>query len=128
MQQLLDERLPDTQPTLIPVLRARVTARGASLDRLEDVRGRGMLSREYVITYRGHLQPNETLVAGRYPATGEVSVEESIAERFGVGVGDLVRFDVLGRAHRRAGLGHPQGQLAGQPQRRLHVRLRRGHV
>jgi putative ABC transport system permease protein len=96
-------------PMLIPVLRARVTAlRGTerSFDNVEDVRGRGSLRREYTITYRGHLQPNERLLAGRFfddPGRGpgapepEVSIEEGIHERFNVNVGDLLQFDVLGR-------------------------------
>jgi putative ABC transport system permease protein len=97
LQEFLHERLRETQPTLIPVLRARVTGRGVNLDEMEDLKGRGMLSREYTITYRGELQPNETLIAGRFPATGEVSVEEGIRQRFGISLGDIVRFDVLGR-------------------------------
>jgi putative ABC transport system permease protein len=108
LKAFLAERLPpESQPALIPVLRARVTGRGGRLEDIEDLQGRGMLSREYTITYRGQLESNETLVAGRFPnpaATGspealpEVSIEEGIVERFGIGVGDVVRFDVLGRA------------------------------
>ena len=45
---------------LIPVLRARVTGKGGNLDEVEDLQGRGMLSREYTITYRGQLESNET--------------------------------------------------------------------
>jgi putative ABC transport system permease protein len=105
LQQLLSSRLPDTQPRLIPVLRARVTGRGVSLDEMEDLKGRGLLSREYTITYRGHLEPNETVIAGRFPESNaaqassgfEVSVEDSIRQRFGISLGDIVRFDVLGR-------------------------------
>jgi putative ABC transport system permease protein len=76
------------------------------LEEIEDLKGRGMLSREYVITYRGHLEPNETVLAGHFPegnaaqspdALPEVSVEEGIRERFGISMGDIVRFDVLGR-------------------------------
>jgi putative ABC transport system permease protein len=107
MKRFLAERLPDgAQSALIPVLRARVTGRGVRLEDVEDLQGRGMLSREYTITYRSALEANETLVAGRFPngpPTGgdglpEVSVEEGIVERFGIGVGDVMRFDVLGRA------------------------------
>ena len=106
LQQLLSARLSATQPRLIPVLRARVTGRGVRLDEMEDLKGRGMLSREYVITYRGNLEPNETILAGRFPesrsarapdALPEVSVEEGIRVRFGISMGDIVRFDVLGR-------------------------------
>src|SRR5207244_8628416 len=118
LQQLLSSRLPagphaqqppvggDTQPQLIPVLRARVTGRGVNLDEMEDLKGRGLLSREYTITYRGQLEPNETVTAGRFPESAsapaanglpEVSVEDSIRQRFGISLGDIVRFDVLGR-------------------------------
>jgi putative ABC transport system permease protein len=95
------------EASLIPVLRARVTGvqgREVSLDDYEDVRGRGSLAREYTITYRPTLERNESVVAGQFwaaaPAAdggGEVSIEESIRERFGIDVGDTMRFDVLGR-------------------------------
>jgi putative ABC transport system permease protein len=102
----LRQALPAAQPRLVPVLRARITGvRGGSinLDGVEDVRGRGSLAREYVITYRGTLEANETIVGGAFwppgPATApEVSIEEGIHERFGIGVGDAVRFDILGRS------------------------------
>ena len=98
-------------PSLIPVLRARVTGvRGSdvNLDSYQDVRGRGSLAREYVITYRDRLESNERIVEGRF-WTGagamaadapmlEVSIERSIHERFRINVGDQIRFDVLGRA------------------------------
>lgn len=106
MKAFLAERLPpESQPLLIPVLRARVTGKGGNLDEVEDLRGRGMLSREYTITYRGQLAENETLIAGRFPnpmtdpaQLAEVAIEEGIVERFDIGVGDVMRFDVLGRS------------------------------
>jgi putative ABC transport system permease protein len=97
-------------PQLIPVMRARVTGvkgRDTNLESFEDVRRQGSLGREYTITYRDHLQPNETVTAGAFwsgqpplpeqTATGEVSIEKSIHERFKINVGDTVRFDVVGR-------------------------------
>jgi putative ABC transport system permease protein len=97
------------EPRLIPVLRARVTGvRGAetNLESYADVRGRS-LGREYVITYRHHLEPNETIVRGSFwagqPALPqdatelEVSIERGIHERSRIQVGDVMRFDVLGR-------------------------------
>jgi len=97
-------------PRIIPVLRARVTAVKGSevnLEGVQDIRGRGSLAREYVITYRDHLEANETVVDGQFwtgkepqPVDAselEVSIEESIHSRFSINVGDLVRFDVLGR-------------------------------
>jgi putative ABC transport system permease protein len=112
IRAFLSERIApgSAPPRLIPVLRARVTAvrgRDVNLETYEDVRGRGSLAREYTITYRDHLEANETVVAGEF-WTGQgtqpvdatelqVSIERSIHERFGIQVGDLMRFDVLGR-------------------------------
>jgi putative ABC transport system permease protein len=90
-------------PRLVPVLRARVTGirgREAELEGFGDARGRG-LGREYVITYRDHLEANETLAAGRFweqPGGAEVSVERGILERGGIRLGDRMRFDVMGRS------------------------------
>jgi putative ABC transport system permease protein len=108
-------------PQLIPVLRARVTGvRGsaANLETIEDVRGRG-LGREYTITYRDHIQPNEKVVDGEFwtpstatsPSSGqggqlalaenaqpaEVSVEKGLSDRARIRVGDTMRFDIVGR-------------------------------
>jgi putative ABC transport system permease protein len=98
------------EPRLIPVLRARVIAvrgREVNLETVADVRRRGGIGREFVITYRDHLEPNETLKAGTFwsgqpplPADAkelQVSIEQGIHERSHIGVGDLMRFDVLGR-------------------------------
>jgi putative ABC transport system permease protein len=108
MRSFLGERAGN--PTLIPVMRARVTGvRGSdlNLDSYQDVRGRGSLGREYVITYRDHLEPNERITGGTFwsgqgalPADApllEVSIERSIHDRFKINVGDEMRFDVLGR-------------------------------
>ena len=112
VQSLLRERQDAGAPAarLVPVLRARVTAvrgREVNLENFGDVRGRGSLAREYVITYRDALEDNERLVEGKFwtgsgplPAdapASEVSIEESIHERFNIQVGDEMRFDVLGR-------------------------------
>jgi putative ABC transport system permease protein len=96
---------PGSAPArVLPVLRARVVGvqgRELTLENYEDVRGRGSLAREYTVTYRDGLESNERLVDGqpwRGPATdGEVSIEESIRDRFGIAVGDTLRFDILGR-------------------------------
>jgi putative ABC transport system permease protein len=90
---------------LIPVLRARVTGvRSAGAKEFRDVRNQG---REYTITYRDRLEPNETVMSGSFwppnaplPESGqeiEVSVEENIHDNFRVNVGDVMQFDILGR-------------------------------
>jgi putative ABC transport system permease protein len=89
----------------VPVLRARVTGvsgREVSLENYDDVRGRGSLAREYTVTYRSNLEANEKILEGaawdEAPVPeGEVSIEASIRDRFGIQVGDTIRFDVLGR-------------------------------
>jgi putative ABC transport system permease protein len=95
-----------TDVRLLPVLRARVvgvSGREVSLENYEDVRGRGSLAREYTVTYRPNLERNERIIAGQWwpsgPAEqpGEVSIEESIRERFQINPGDTMRFDVMGR-------------------------------
>jgi putative ABC transport system permease protein len=89
---------------LMPVLRARVTGvsgRETNLETFDDVRARGSLAREYTVTYRDHLEPNERITAGAFwtgaSTDPEVSVEKGIHERFAINVGDVMRFDILGR-------------------------------
>ena len=96
---------PAPPPRLLPVLRARVTGvhgRDVTLDGFEDVRGRGGLGREFTITFRPGLEANERVAAGRFwpsipSETPEVSVEEGLARRVRLHVGDTMRFDVLGQ-------------------------------
>ncbi len=89
---------------LIPVLRARVTGvsgQQTAMESFEDVRARGSLAREYTVTYRNALEANERLVEGAFWTPGstepEVSVEQSLQERFHISLGDTMRFDILGR-------------------------------
>jgi putative ABC transport system permease protein len=90
---------------LIPVLRGRVTGvfgRETTLSSVEEVRERGAsLGREFTLTYRDHLEPNERLIEGEFsqgPSKDpEVSVERQIAERARIHVGDRIRFDILGQ-------------------------------
>jgi len=90
---------------LLPVLRARVTGirgRDAQVDGVEGVQGRQGLGREFVITYREGLEVNETLLEGQFwpaatPGMAQVSIEEALRRNAGLQLGDVVRFDVLGR-------------------------------
>ena len=82
-----------------------------NLENFSDVRGRGSLAREYVITYRDHLEPNEHLIQGTFWSADvnggtaprpEVSVEEGIHDRFNINIGDEMRFETqLLDEHRR---------------------------
>ena len=89
----------------MPVLRARVTGVPGATRRStasRACRARQGIGREFVITYREHLEANETLVEGAMwaaPVDGmaEVSIEEALRRNAGLQMGDIVRFDVLGR-------------------------------
>ena len=92
-------------PELIPVLRARVTGVEGQRVQFDDVRSarRAGLGREYTITYRAHLEENERVIDGEFwdpqpSPIPEVSIEEDLQEERGLQVGDLIRFDVLGRS------------------------------
>ena len=94
----------DAVPQLIPVLRARVTGvdgRLLTVDGTREARRAG-LGREYTVTYRAHLEENERVVAGTFwddepSMTPEVSIGESLHEERGIQLGDMIRFDILGR-------------------------------
>ena len=98
------ERSAETTPQLLPVLRARVTGVDGKTIQINNVgeARRARLGREYTVTYRSRLEANERIVAGEFwgeePASvPEVSIEEGLQTERGLSVGDLVRFDVLGR-------------------------------
>jgi putative ABC transport system permease protein len=92
-------------PPAIPVLRARVTAvtgRVVTARNADEVRRRGGLGREFTVTWRDRLQPNERVIEGRFWEPGrtdtpEISIEQGLRDRSGLQVGDIVQFDVLGR-------------------------------
>ena len=113
MRTFLDDRKAPRSgsPRLIPVMRARVTGvrgRDVNLATFQDVRTQGSLAREYTITYRDHLEPNEKVIDGTFwtgqpplaedARPAEVSIERGIHQRFRINVGDTMRFDVLGRS------------------------------
>jgi putative ABC transport system permease protein len=90
---------------LVPVLRARVVkleGERVKLGSYEEVRQQGSLGREYAITYRNDLEDNERILAGEFwdesdSHEPEVSIESSLQERYGMELGDVVTFDIMGR-------------------------------
>jgi putative ABC transport system permease protein len=90
---------------LVPVLRGRVVrveGQRLHLGTYEEVREQDWLGREYTLTYRNYLEDNERILEGAlwpesHSSEPEVSIEESLQERFGMEVGDVVTFDVMGR-------------------------------
>lgn len=103
--EMLEKRVGET-PESIPTVRTRVAfVNGKPLDFTNrDVRQmQGQIGREFAVTYRPNLDQNETVVAGKWwnDATTsdipEVSVQEEMADRLKVVVGDSITFDVSGR-------------------------------
>ncbi len=97
-----------TEPPMLPLMRGRVAGVDGARVQLatpEDVRREGELAREYGLTFRNGLADNERLVEGEFwsgPATDpdaplEVSIEQEIRDEHGIGLGDLMRFDIAGR-------------------------------
>jgi putative ABC transport system permease protein len=60
------------------------------------------LNRAYTITYRGRLEPYETIVEGKFwddspSPEGEVSIAEDMRGLAGIEVGSMLQFDILGK-------------------------------
>lgn len=110
------------KPEMVPTVRARIAAINGSeinLDRLDrperprqnensagqPPQNRGLLGREYVLTYRDKFDDNEKIIAGKLwepmptapGAEAEVSIEELLHEELKLKLGDRMTFDVLGR-------------------------------
>jgi putative ABC transport system permease protein len=104
IEQLVEQATGE-RPTLVPTVRARLAAingQSIDLDDRERRAQRGMLAREYVVTYRPQLEANETIVAGKFwdasPASEpEISIEEGMLGLAGLDLGGTVTFDITGR-------------------------------
>lgn len=105
VERILRGAVGETPIRMLPVLRARVVSvRGEDQDvtTAEGVRGRQGLGREFVVTYRDHLEVNEQVLSGEFwpaeaPTMPQVSIEEALQRNAGLQLGDIVRFDILGR-------------------------------
>lgn len=105
VERILRGAVGEAPIRMLPVLRARVTSvRGQDDDAssADSVQSRQGLGREFVITYRDHLEVNETLLEGEFwpeaaATMPQVSIEEALQRSAGLKLGDIVRFDILGR-------------------------------
>jgi putative ABC transport system permease protein len=96
-----------SKPQLIPTVSARlagISNSQADLDNVRPVENRGMMGREYIMTYRDHIEDSEKLLAGEFwnsptppGAEPEVSIEELLNKELGLNVGDTMTFNVQGR-------------------------------
>ncbi len=105
LEALAAARAPRARPCCPCCARASSGVQGqeVSLENYEDVRGRGSLAREYTDHLpAGARAQRVDCRRGRSgtatpSAQGEVSIEESLRERFRINVGDTMRFDVMSR-------------------------------
>ncbi|HEX9450475.1 MAG TPA: FtsX-like permease family protein [Burkholderiales bacterium] len=91
-------------PRLFPMVRGRlVEINGkpvSSRDYVED-RARRLVDREFNLSWSQSMQPDNSIVAGRWFDSGDagkavLSVEEGIGKSIGVKVGDSVTYDIAG--------------------------------
>ena len=102
--QLIEERIGE-KPEATPTVRARIShVNGQPFDfQQREVRQQqGQIGREFAVTYRPNLDANETILDGQWWSDSDaevpqVSVEEEMAARLKVGVGDSITFDISGR-------------------------------
>ena len=105
LRKILEEKTGEAAQTL-PTIRARIAfVNGEPFDfgNRETRQQQGQIGREFAVTYRSNLDSNEEVIAGNWWKNGEysdvpeVSIEQDIAARLKVKVGDSLTFDIVGR-------------------------------
>ncbi len=92
------------QPDIGPMIRGRMVAingRPVNPDDYEERRARRLAEREFNLSYATELPPGNRVAAGQWHGEARLpqfSVEKTLADTFGLKVGDTVRFDVAGQA------------------------------
>jgi putative ABC transport system permease protein len=91
---------------LVPTIRARIASvNGEPINyaNTEVRQQQGQIGREFAVTYRPNLDENESIIAGDWwrgeitADEAQVSVEQDMAKRLNVTVGDWITFDISGR-------------------------------
>jgi len=103
--RIIEERIGE-KAEATPTVRARIAfINGQPFDfQQREVRQQqGQIGREFAVTYRENLDENESVIDGEwwledaYSENPQVSVEEEMAGRLKVTVGDSITFDISGR-------------------------------
>ena len=87
---------------LEPMIRGRLVQiddRPISPESYDDERARSLVDREFNLSYRPDAPAHNTIVQGRWyaPGTPELSIEEGVAQRLHISLGQRLRFDVAGQ-------------------------------
>lgn len=93
-------------PYLYPIVRARLTGindKPIDLSHLGDRRARRLLQRNQNLSWRSEMQTDNRITAGKWWSKEthghpQLSLEEGIAKRLGVKLGDTIQFSVAGEA------------------------------
>ncbi len=103
LAKMLEEKTGEKAQTL-PTIRARIAfVNGQTFDyqNRETRQQQGQIGREFAVTYRPKLDENETIIDGEWwnadAGVPQVSVEEDMAGRLKVSVGDSITYDISGR-------------------------------
>jgi putative ABC transport system permease protein len=89
-------------PELAPMVRARLIAinqRAVTPSSYRDGEARRLAEREFNLSWRDSLPPANRIVAGQWWSPGgqdEFSVEQGLADKLGISLGDTLTFDVAG--------------------------------
>jgi putative ABC transport system permease protein len=100
--EILKERTGE-DAQIIPTVRARIAFVNGELPLRQSTQmnqQRGQIGREFAVTYRDELDSNEKIIAGSWfgkSGVPEVSVEEQMANRLNVKIGDTISFDISGK-------------------------------
>ncbi|MFM8441469.1 MAG: ABC transporter permease [Acidobacteriota bacterium] len=92
--------LPETVPTVRAKI-AAVNGEPLNFDNRETRQQQGQIGREFAVTYRDRLEKNEKVIAGSWFGSSdvpEVSVEQGMATRLNLKIGDSISFDISGRS------------------------------
>ncbi|HEY0665999.1 MAG TPA: FtsX-like permease family protein [Gallionella sp.] len=90
------------QPQLLPMVRGRlvgINERTINGDSYPDPRARGLVEREFNLSYAEQMPEWNELLQGKWWGAGEagqLSVEEGIAQTLGIRLGDRLTYDVAG--------------------------------
>ncbi len=113
---------------LYPMVRGRLTRINGEAVReavTKEAQDDNALNRELNLTWTTQLQADNGIVAGRWWREGDagrplVSVEEKLAERLGIGLGDELGFSCRRRNLHGRGHQHPQRAVGFVPPQLLH--------